>query len=64
MHTNILFGPFDQNTFHRSPEKITLYIVTPAVNAKHVTTVTGYYESHHACTHSLWVVSHLHTNAL
>ena len=57
MRTNILFGPFDQNTFHRSPEKITPYIVIPAVNAKHVTTVTAYSESHHAFTHSFWAVT-------
>lgn len=48
MHANTLFGPFNQNTFHRSPEKITPYIVIPAVNAKHVTTVTAYSQSHHA----------------
>jgi len=57
MRTNILFGPFDQNTFQRSPEKITPYIVIPAVNAKHVTTVTVYYESHHAFTYSFWAVT-------
>jgi hypothetical protein len=57
MHTNVLCGSFDQNTFHRSPEKITPYIVIPAVNTKHVTTVTEYSESHHAFTHSLWAVT-------
>lgn len=57
MRTNVLFGPFDHNTSHRRSEKITPYILIPAVNAKHVTTFTPYTESHHAFTHSCWAVT-------
>jgi hypothetical protein len=57
MCTNMLFGPFDHSTFHRSSESIARYTVTPAANAKHVTTVTAYSESHRAFTHSLWAVT-------